>query len=84
VDPSGLIESHPAMPEPGPLIDSEEWPSIAAIASEAPYRVPTQINFKRLTAITSARLSDTKDHIRALREDPGYLPNSSKNGRTIG
>jgi hypothetical protein len=78
VESSGLIEGRMLVLEPGPLIDNAKWSSIASIASEAPYRVPTQVNFKRLTAIKSASFSDAKDHIRALREDPGYFGETIK------
>ncbi|PGH35131.1 hypothetical protein GX50_02053 [[Emmonsia] crescens] len=64
----------PIQPEP-PVIarDPTEWPTMASMAAEAPYRVPANIDFERLLAVFAARRSAAVDHIWALREDPGYF-----------
>ena len=67
-------ESIPTAPEPPPLqSESAEWNSVAALAAEAPYLVPRQVDLTRLKALISAKLSDAEDHFWALREDPGYF-----------
>ena len=67
-------ESIPTFPEPPPLkSDDAEWHSAAALAAEAPYVVPRQVELARLKVLISARLSDAEDHFWALREDPGYF-----------
>jgi hypothetical protein len=64
----------PIQSEPPLLLrDESEWPSLAAIAAEAPYRVPAHLNFKHLQAIIAGKRSAAIDHIWALREDPGYF-----------
>ena len=64
----------PVQPEqPLPLRDESEWPSLAAMASEAPYRVPAHLNFEHLQALIAGKRSTAMDHIWALREDPGYF-----------
>ncbi|MCJ1283552.1 hypothetical protein MMC26_002882 [Xylographa opegraphella] len=66
----------PIQPEPEPIVtDPTAWPSLAAMSMEAPYRVPAHPDFKRLQAIIAANLSAAKDHLWALREDPGYFAN---------
>jgi hypothetical protein len=47
--------------------------SLATIAEEAPYRVPADLDLGRLESIIEAKLSAEKDHLLALREDPGYF-----------
>ncbi|KAI9647667.1 hypothetical protein NHQ30_004052 [Ciborinia camelliae] len=63
----------PILPEPPLIEDSTEWTSLASIAAEAPYRLPSSVNFKRLQAIVAAKRSSAEDHIHDLREDPGYF-----------
>ena len=67
-------ESVSVQPEP-PFIskDENEWPSLASFAAEAPYRVPADLDFRRLQAIVAAKRSAAEDHIWSLREDPGYF-----------
>ncbi|KAI9879339.1 MAG: hypothetical protein M1830_008799 [Pleopsidium flavum] len=67
-------QSVPVQPEPLSISrDETEWPSLAFIAAEAPYRVPAHLDFRRLQAIVVAKRSAAEDHIWALREDPGYF-----------
>ena len=64
----------PVQPEPSPISrDETEYPSLALITAEAPYRVPLHVNFKHLRAIIAAKRSAAEDHIWGLREDPGYF-----------
>jgi hypothetical protein len=68
-------EQIPVKPAPPAIVfgSSTDFPSLAHLAAEAPYRVPAQINFERLKAVIAAKRSDAEDHIWALREDPGYF-----------
>ena len=50
-----------------------QWPSVAAAAAEAPYRVPVQFDFARLQLLVNAKRSEAEDHVWSLREDPGYF-----------
>ena len=72
-------ESIPPQPEPEPIVlDPTAWPSLAAMSMEAPYRVPAHLDFQRLRAIIAANFSAAKDHLWALREDPGYFANIAR------
>ena len=73
----------PVLPDPGPVMaDPTAWRSLAAMAEEAPYRVPARLDLQRLQAIIGAKLSAAKDHVWALREDPGYFANAVKTAST--
>lgn len=50
-----------------------QWPSVAAAAAEAPYRVPVQFDFARLQLLVIAKRSEAEDHVWSLREDPDYF-----------
>ncbi|MCJ1405640.1 hypothetical protein MMC11_008869 [Xylographa trunciseda] len=73
--PESLVDERgTVLPEPEPVItDPTAWPSLAAMSMEAPYRVPAHLDFQRLQAIMAANVSAAKDHLWALREDPGYF-----------
>ena len=73
--PESLVsENTPIQPDPGPVVtDPTAWPSLAALSMEAPYRVPASLDFERLKAVIAAKFSAAKDHLWALREDPGYF-----------
>ncbi|KLJ11943.1 hypothetical protein EMPG_12908 [Blastomyces silverae] len=75
MDPTALTDPHiPIQPEPPAIVkDATEWPTMAAIAAESPYRVPANIDFEQLRAVIAARRSAAVHHIWALREDPGYF-----------
>lgn len=73
MDPGSMIREAPIKPEPSPLSDGAEYPTLATIAAEAPYRLPARLDFNRLKALVDAKRSGVEDHIRALREDPGYF-----------
>lgn len=64
----------PVQPEPSFVSRGEtEYPSLALITAEAPYRVPLHLDFERLRAIIAAKRSAAEDYIWGLREDPGYF-----------
>ncbi|PGH00959.1 hypothetical protein GX51_05508 [Blastomyces parvus] len=75
MDPAALTDPNiPIQPEPPAIVrDATEWPTMASIAAESPYRVPASIDFERLRAVIAARRSAAADHVWALREDPGYF-----------
>ena len=64
------VKPAPAAIEPS----GTQRPSMAAIIAETPYRVPPlDPDLDRILAIVDARRSALRDHICALREDPGYF-----------
>jgi hypothetical protein len=73
MDPDNMINEAPIKPEPSPLSDGAEWPTLASIAAEAPYHPPARLDFRRLKALVNAKRSIVENHIRGLREDPGYF-----------
>ncbi|SMR52802.1 unnamed protein product [Zymoseptoria tritici ST99CH_1E4] len=58
-------------PPPIPANDSG-FDSLAAMASEAPYRVPARLSFSRIESLLAARRDAAADNMWALREDPAY------------
>jgi hypothetical protein len=62
------------VPEP-PSVSSNEvgLASLATTAAEAPYRLPANLDLKRLESLVAAKLSAAEDHVWTLREDPGYF-----------
>lgn len=72
-----LDEKYPIIPEKevstGSSAIVEIQASLAYISGEAPYRLPVNLDLERLRGILAARLSAAKDHLFALREDPGYF-----------
>ncbi|MCJ1352732.1 MAG: hypothetical protein MMC33_002716 [Icmadophila ericetorum] len=77
IPPSSLLGNDtPIQHDPGPVMtDPTAWRSLGAMAEEAPYKVPGCLDFRRAQAIIAAKSSAAKDHIWALREDPGYFAN---------
>jgi hypothetical protein len=75
LDPGSLTgDQIEVKPEPPAITrDPNEWPTLSAIAAEAPYRVPSHLDFGRIKAVVAAKRSAAEDHIWALREDPGYF-----------
>ncbi|KAF7508121.1 hypothetical protein GJ744_009562 [Endocarpon pusillum] len=66
--------SIPVQPEPATLLPNETaYTSLAALAADAPYRVPAHLDFRHIRSLAAARSSAASDHIYALREDPGYF-----------
>lgn len=78
--PSSLRDkAAPIQKEPSHLSsDPTAWASLRSIVDEAPYRIPGRLDLKRLKAIITAKRSAVKDHIWALREDPGYFADTVK------
>ncbi|KAK0750512.1 hypothetical protein B0T18DRAFT_480122 [Schizothecium vesticola] len=63
---------------PLPILKTEAetnggFDSLAAMAAEAPYRLPALIDFARLELVLEAKATAACDHIWALREDPAYF-----------
>ncbi|MCJ1332535.1 hypothetical protein MMC10_009228 [Thelotrema lepadinum] len=64
-------------PEPELALQSENTlPPLATIASEAPYRLQSELDLRRLQSVVEAKLSAAEDHLWALREDPYYFTSS--------
>jgi hypothetical protein len=64
----------PIQGEPSHLAsDPTVCASLASMVAESPYRIPGRLDLTRLHAIITAKRSAAKDHIWALREDPGYF-----------
>lgn len=63
--------------QPPPLLKTEAetngFDSLAAMAAEAPYRLPALIDFARIELVLEAKATAASDHIWALREDPAYF-----------
>jgi hypothetical protein len=72
LDPATMITETLAKPEPPPPVDSN-IPTPAAIAAEAPYRLPISLDCPRLKPLVAVKRSSAEEHIRALREGPGYF-----------
>lgn len=47
--------------------------SLAAMAAEAPYRLPAQLVFDRIVSLLAAKRDQAADHLWSLREDPSYF-----------
>ncbi|KAK2749625.1 hypothetical protein FQN57_005847 [Myotisia sp. PD_48] len=75
INPASLLAPDtPIQPEPPTLSREQgEWPTMATMLTEAPYRAPANLDFGHLAAVLQARRSTAEDHIWALREDPGYF-----------
>jgi hypothetical protein len=69
-----LFDSTPIQPEPPSLSIAEPGVnSLAAVAAEAPYRLPASIDLARLQSLVAARRLAMEDHVWSLREDPSYF-----------
>ncbi|KAM0246503.1 hypothetical protein ACHAQJ_010185 [Trichoderma viride] len=76
IDKDQLISStYPTQPEPPQRTERElcGFESLALMAAEAPYRVPAQIDFRRIESLLAAKTRAAEDHLWALREDPTYF-----------
>ncbi|RWA07322.1 hypothetical protein EKO27_g7783 [Xylaria grammica] len=75
--PAGDLTSStfPVQPEPRLKTEKEStgFDSLAAMAAEAPYRVPAKLDMKRIESMLGSRLVAAEDHQWALREDPAYF-----------
>ncbi|KAI2603147.1 uncharacterized protein GGS25DRAFT_528173 [Hypoxylon fragiforme] len=68
-------DAFPVQPEPAIHVEGESsgLGSLALLAAEAPYRVPTHLDLGRIVSLLGARESAAEDHLWALREDPSYF-----------
>ncbi|KAK0702821.1 hypothetical protein B0H67DRAFT_595155 [Lasiosphaeris hirsuta] len=66
---------YPVQPEPHVKtgVKAKSFESLVVTATELPYRLPTRIDFGRMELLLEAKVSATRDHIWALREDPDYF-----------
>ncbi len=72
--PSNPSNALVPQPQPPYLTENDSlYSSMEIVAREAPYRLPTRLDFSRLQALSSARKSQAIDNVVALREDPGYF-----------
>ncbi|KAI9642174.1 hypothetical protein NHQ30_008976 [Ciborinia camelliae] len=71
--PTSIILEPIDVAKPVPSEVPEILPSLAAISSEAPYRLPANPNFELLRDILSARLAAQENYLSDLREDPGFF-----------
>jgi hypothetical protein len=68
-----IIKS-PIMPQPAlPVATDTGFASLAVMAAEAPYRLPENLDWDRIVSLLAAKSSQAADHLRSLREDPGYF-----------
>ena len=67
--------SFPLQPEPKLKEESEltGFESLAAMAAEAPYRVPAKLNLGKIESLLAAKASAAEDRLWAMREDPVYF-----------
>lgn len=56
-----------------PDVTATGFASLAVMVAEAPYRVPRQLDLDRIVSLLDAKRSQAADHLRSLREDPGYF-----------
>ncbi|KAF7880356.1 uncharacterized protein EAF02_007202 [Botrytis sinoallii] len=63
----------PVEPEPPLLVKTSDNTTIASIAMETPYRLPSELDFNRLRAVVTAKRLSAEDYIHDLREDPGIF-----------
>ncbi|KAK5989972.1 hypothetical protein PT974_08235 [Cladobotryum mycophilum] len=69
--PEGLFHV-PIKPEPHlkTQIETNGFESLAVMASEAPYRLPAEMDLARIGSVLGAGARAAEDHILTLREDP--------------
>lgn len=67
--------SFPILPEPQlkPEREINGFDSLIVMATEAPYRVPAQLDLHRVESLLTARASAAEDHLWALREALDYF-----------
>lgn len=76
IPPDTMISSaYPVQPAPSLKTGTDEsgHTSMAALALEAPYKVPTDLNLDRIASLLEAQMSAMEDHIWAMREYPAYF-----------
>jgi hypothetical protein len=68
-----LISQYPINPELRSLEDCSVWPTTEIMTRYAPYLLLKVPRFNRLKSYVNARFSMARDHLLALKEDPGYF-----------
>lgn len=68
-----LLLQSPLKSPVSPIPDTAGFASLAALAAEAPYRQPANLDFARLATLLAAKRDEAADHLWSLREDPGYF-----------
>ncbi|KAF7898880.1 uncharacterized protein EAF01_008093 [Botrytis porri] len=63
----------PIEPEPPLLVKTSDNTTMASIAMETPYLLPSKLDFNRLRAVVIARRLSAEDYIHDLRENPGIF-----------
>ena len=66
------IQSRPVLP----MQTVDGFASLSIMQSEAPYRVPANMELEKLEVLLAAKVSAAEDHVWGLREDPGYFANA--------
>ncbi|KAH8804452.1 hypothetical protein F5884DRAFT_796055 [Xylogone sp. PMI_703] len=54
-------------------IESTGFGSLAVMAAEAPYKIPSQLDLTQIESLLAAKTSAAEDHLWSLREDPSYF-----------
>ncbi|KAG0044001.1 hypothetical protein BGZ83_010785, partial [Gryganskiella cystojenkinii] len=69
------MDTSPIEPEPPALslVGVDGLNSLTAITAMAPFRLPANLDLKRLYDLVEAKKSAQEDHIWSLREDPSYF-----------
>lgn len=77
IEPNNLLsDTYPIQPEPtlpSNTQTEELQTSLLEITFEAPYRVPTRLNFANLEKLFAARAAAAEDYVWTMREDPNYF-----------
>ncbi|KAF5724485.1 hypothetical protein FMUND_782 [Fusarium mundagurra] len=77
IEPNNLFsDTYPVQPEPTLPSNTQTeglQTSLLEITFEAPYRVPTRLNFANLEKLFAARAAAAEDHVWTMREDPNYF-----------
>jgi hypothetical protein len=72
--PDMEVFTGPKSPAPSfPDIKATGFASLAVMVAEAPYRVPRKLDLDRIVSLLAAKRSQAADHLRSIREDPGYF-----------
>ncbi|OAP61579.1 hypothetical protein AYL99_03782 [Fonsecaea erecta] len=68
-------DSYPIQPEPSPKSENDVngYASLSVMPAEAPYRLPSNHDFSRISSLLSASTVAKENHLWSLREDPGYF-----------
>lgn len=72
ISEESTIADFPVLSEPT-IKDEGDWHSLAAVAADAPYRLPAGLDIDSILTIIDGKRSASEDHLLALREDPGYF-----------